>query len=147
MWPGWKWCRENGAGEHSRSRRISFWLLSAWPSELSWKERTIDSTLAGFIIVDINKKARSDEDRAYMNKPGDFLLSHTLARAVPSGLRGLTAVFGMGTGGSLSLWSPRSRGAGALAHWRAEYFDGWPFPFEGERPETHSESSAVLCAQ
>src|ERR1035437_1401001 len=94
-----------------------------------------------------NKKALSDEDRAYMNKPGDFLLSHTLARAVPSGLRGLTAVFGMGTGGSLSLWSPRSRGAGALAHWRAEYFDGWPFLFEGERPETHSESSAVLCAQ
>src|SRR5450432_2876049 len=42
-------------------------------------------------------------------EPGDFLLSHTLARAVPSGLRGLTAVFGMGTGGSLSLWSPRKR--------------------------------------
>ena len=42
-------------------------------------------------------------------KPGNFLLSHTLARAVPSGLRGLTSVFGMGTGGSLSLWSPRNR--------------------------------------
>jgi hypothetical protein len=27
----------------------------------------------------------------------------TLARAVPSGLRGLTTVFGMGTGGTLSL--------------------------------------------
>src|SRR5882724_7024493 len=39
--------------------------------------------------------------------PGNFLRSHTLARAVPSGLRGLTSVFGMGTGGSLSLWSPR----------------------------------------
>ena len=46
-------------------------------------------------------------DRAFRIKPGDFLLSHTLARAVPSGLRGLTSVFGMGTGGSLSLWSPR----------------------------------------
>ena len=45
--------------------------------------------------------------RAFKIKPGDFLLSHTLARAVPSGLRGLTSVFGMGTGGSLSLWSPR----------------------------------------
>ena len=38
-----------------------------------------------------------------MFRPGNFLLSHTLARAVQSGLRGLTAVFGMGTGGSLSL--------------------------------------------
>ncbi len=43
------------------------------------------------------------------NKPGDFLLSHTVACAVPSGLRGLTSVFGMGTGGSLSLRSPRKR--------------------------------------
>src|ERR1035441_386007 len=41
-------------------------------------------------------------------KPGDVLLSHTLARAVPSGLRSLTAVFGMGTGGSSSLGSPRN---------------------------------------
>jgi hypothetical protein len=43
-------------------------------------------------------------------RPGNFLLSHTLARAVQSGLRGLTAVFGMGTGGSLSLESPRRSG-------------------------------------
>src|SRR5580658_6024172 len=35
---------------------------------------------------------------------------NTLARAVQSGLRGLTAVFGMGTGGSLSLESPRRSG-------------------------------------
>ena len=34
---------------------------------------------------------------------GDVLLSHTPARAVPSELRGLTSVFGMGTGGTLSL--------------------------------------------
>ena len=42
-----------------------------------------------------------------LTEPGNFLLSHTLAHAVPSGLRGLTAVFGMGTGGSPSLRSPR----------------------------------------
>ena len=30
--------------------------------------------------------------------PGDDLLSHTVAHAVPSTLEGLTAVFGMGTG-------------------------------------------------
>ena len=38
--------------------------------------------------------------------PGSDLLSHTLARAVPSALRGLTAVFGMGTGVSPSLKPP-----------------------------------------
>src|SRR6202142_3939131 len=43
----------------------------------------------------------------FLLRPGNFLLSHTLARAVQSGLRGLTSVFGMGTGGSLSLKSPR----------------------------------------
>ena len=44
---------------------------------------------------------------------GDFLLSHTLAHAVPSGLRGLTAVFGMGTGGTPSLRSPKPGWAAA----------------------------------
>ena len=39
---------------------------------------------------------------------GDVLLSHALARAVPSGLRGLTAVFGMGTGVTPSLESPKA---------------------------------------
>ena len=34
-----------------------------------------------------------------------------LARAVPSALRGLTSVFGMGTGGSPAVRSPTSRGA------------------------------------
>ena len=46
---------------------------------------------------------------------GNFLLSHTLARAVPSGLRGLTSVFGMGTGGTLSLGSPKTI-SGNLSH-------------------------------
>jgi hypothetical protein len=40
--------------------------------------------------------------------PGDDLLSHALARAVPSALRGLTAVFGMGTGVSPSPQSPEN---------------------------------------
>ncbi len=38
--------------------------------------------------------------------PGDVLLSHAVARIVPSPLRGLASVFGMGTGVSPSLWSP-----------------------------------------
>ena len=37
---------------------------------------------------------------------GGVLLSHTVAHAVSSGLRVLTAVFGMGTGVSPSLKSP-----------------------------------------
>src|ERR1700693_306334 len=39
---------------------------------------------------------------------GDDLLSQTVASPVPSAQTGLTAVFGMGTGVSPSLWSPKS---------------------------------------
>ena len=53
----------------------------------------------------INGKARVFRPGFYFNS-GNFLLSHTLARAVPSGLQGLTAVFGMGTGGTPALQSP-----------------------------------------
>ena len=35
--------------------------------------------------------------RAFLNNPGDFLLSHAVTRAVPSAPAGLTSVFGMGT--------------------------------------------------
>jgi hypothetical protein len=37
---------------------------------------------------------------------GDHLISHTLTRAVPSAQRGLTSVFGMGTGVTLAVNSP-----------------------------------------
>ncbi len=40
---------------------------------------------------------------------GSVLLSHNLAVAVSSALEGLTAVFGMGTGGSPPAWPPESR--------------------------------------
>src|SRR5438067_11652285 len=40
---------------------------------------------------------------------GNDLLSHTLSRAVQSALRGLTSVFGMGTGGSPAVRSPTNR--------------------------------------
>ena len=39
---------------------------------------------------------------------GNFLLSQAVARQVPSTLRSLTSVFGMGTGGSSLLSSPDS---------------------------------------
>jgi hypothetical protein len=37
------------------------------------------------------------------NNPGGDLLSHTVTRAVPSAVAGLTSVFGMGTGVTLLL--------------------------------------------
>ena len=40
---------------------------------------------------------------------GDDLLSHTLSRAVQSAQRGLTSVFGMGTGVSPAVRSPASQ--------------------------------------
>jgi hypothetical protein len=48
---------------------------------------------------------------------GDHLISHTLTRAVPSAQRGLTSVFGMGTGVTLAVNSPANwrRFAGSFA--------------------------------
>src|SRR3954470_22333503 len=40
--------------------------------------------------------------------PGNDLVSHKVALAVPSALRGLTSVFGMGTGVTLSVRSPET---------------------------------------
>jgi hypothetical protein len=39
---------------------------------------------------------------------GSYLLSHTVARAVPSAQEGLTSVFGMGTGGSPPIQPPEN---------------------------------------
>jgi hypothetical protein len=52
-----------------------------------------------------NKKAGLGVNRTglfYFN-PGDDLRSHTVARAVSSARRGLTSVFGMGTGVTLAV--------------------------------------------
>src|SRR5712691_9940111 len=53
---------------------------------------------------------------------GDDLLSHTLSRAVQSALRGLTSVFGMGTGGTPAVRSPtkRSRQHSAVSSFHAD---------------------------
>ena len=47
------------------------------------------------------------QQNAFMES-GDVLISRAVASQVPSALRGLTSVFGMGTGGSLSLLSPET---------------------------------------
>jgi hypothetical protein len=41
---------------------------------------------------------------------GNHLRSHALTRAVPSAQRGLTSVFGMGTGVTLAVYSPANLG-------------------------------------
>ena len=52
---------------------------------------------------------------------GDDLLSRAVASQVPSARRGLTSVFGMGTGGSLLPLSPEI-----------------VFSFQGSHPENHT---------
>jgi len=52
------------------------------------------------------KKEARQIRRAPEESPGNVLLSHAVAHAVPSALKGLTTVFGMGTGVAPSLWSP-----------------------------------------
>ena len=47
-------------------------------------------------------------------KTGGDLLSQAVAHQVPSALRGLTALFGMGRGVSPSLWPPKSLGTAAV---------------------------------
>ncbi len=61
------------------------------------KDRIPEGELAG------NKKSlRLRKQRLFELNPGGDLLSHTATRAVPLALRGLTSVFGMGTGVTLS---------------------------------------------
>ena len=54
------------------------------------------------------KPAQLTTERASINNPGDFLLSHAVTRAVPSAPAGLTSVFGMGTGVTLPTKSPEN---------------------------------------
>ena len=51
------------------------------------------------------KKGPAISNRPFKIKPSDYLLSRTVARVVPSALRSLTTVFGMGTGVTPSVWS------------------------------------------
>src|SRR5438034_10859605 len=55
-----------------------------------------------------SQKLRSPRDYSagFRFYPGDVLLFHAVASAVPSALEGLTTVFGMGTGVTPPLWSP-----------------------------------------
>jgi hypothetical protein len=65
-----------------------------------WQE-LLKTTLTGG-----NKKTRREKSLRVLINAGNDLLSHTVTRAVPSALKGLTTVFGMGTGVAPSLESP-----------------------------------------
>jgi hypothetical protein len=58
----------------------------------------------------VKKLGNRKRPRSFLNVAfiyaGNYLLSHTLSRAVPSAQRGLTSVFGMGTGGTPAVRSP-----------------------------------------
>jgi hypothetical protein len=87
-------------------------------------QEAIQILLTRFLfLVSPNDERRTTSDKPLMenkNHPwflchewlnlisGNVLLSRPVARQVPSTLRGLTAVFGMGTGGSLSPSSPEN---------------------------------------
>ena len=63
----------------------------------------------GWRLVEIEKPAWVSPGGLLVNA-GNHLRSHTLTRAVPSAQRGLTSVFGMGTGVTLAVWSPANLG-------------------------------------
>ena len=68
------------------------------------------------------KPAQVYPERAFLNNPGDFLLSYTVTRAVPSAPAGLTSVFGMGTGVTCRQDGKMAgmKKASALADWPPE---------------------------
>jgi hypothetical protein len=74
-------------------------------------QRVVRTTRSGAEVRRANAKSPLElrSQRASFNNPGDFLLSHTVTRAVPSAPAGLTSVFGMGTGVTLPTKSPENR--------------------------------------
>lgn len=86
------------AGAKSRS--------SASPLDFTRDKLRISSDLPGKCWYRSPTKNPGDDPRVFYVRPGDDLLSHSANRAVASALRGLTTVFGMGTGVTPAVWSP-----------------------------------------
>ena len=64
------------------------------------------------------KSAGHRDQRSPLRETGGVLLSQGFSPQVPSALTGLTSVFGMGTGVTLSLWPPEIGCQGVLSHTR-----------------------------
>ena len=56
--------------------------------------------------IPLDKKKPQHKLRLFLMESGSDLLSQAVSSQVPSALKGLTSVFGMGTGGTLSPLSP-----------------------------------------
>ena len=56
----------------------------------------------------MNSPSHVSEKGCHLKAAGSYLLSHSVAAAVPSAQEGLTSVFGMGTGMTLPLSPPRN---------------------------------------
>lgn len=75
---------------------------SSYPAKLMYEKETS----AGFVETIPAETEIPIRRWGFQNYAGDHLISHTLTRAVPSAQRGLTSVFGMGTGVTLAVNSP-----------------------------------------
>ena len=101
--------REDAGGRHpARRRRISGTTARINHTGVAQSSRALLSGRRGVTGDPASarriKKKAADFSAAFQNiYPGDVLLSHAVAHAVSSAMRGLTAVFGMGTGVTLSL--------------------------------------------
>src|SRR5699024_1880391 len=86
---------------------------------------------AGSNVRHDKRRGHLDEVAPTEDMSGDVLLSHDLAIAVPSALRGLTSGFGMEPGVSLTLWSPKLYGVRSIpdrnsgtTQWTRNIFEG-----------------------
>ena len=78
---------------------------------LRWNRKNGNREVPFVNNAHINTKKPTRRAGFFNANAGDYLISHTLSRAVPSARRGLTSVFGMGTGVTLAVCSPASLGA------------------------------------
>ena len=78
-------------------------------SRSQWDKTTKTKQLEGESSENGDKKTPCFRQGVFRKEGiGDGLLSHQVALAVPSALRSLTAVFGMGTGVAFSLLPPKN---------------------------------------
>src|SRR6266566_4567173 len=99
---------EHGAGD-GRGHRTGFHQSAAEEFCNGLHQGACDVTLSRAIAR--TPHAKSPDEPCGLSglfNPGDDLVSHTVARAVPSAQRGLTSVFGMGTGVTLSVRLPEN---------------------------------------
>jgi hypothetical protein len=93
---------------HRKPRRLVLSTAKCTSTPIDFnlaRTNTLSRNLERNRTVSKRKKPHPRKDGA-QEYAGDHLISHTLTRAVPSAQRGLTSVFGMGTGVTLAVNSP-----------------------------------------